>query len=182
MVPLATPADLAARMTNPPDPAHIDAALADSSATVRAFSGQMFTRMVTTTVINVMGRTAVRLAQRPVNDVIEVTAAPTDEPVSFYWPGGDRIIVDPCQGYLAVTYDHGYDVIPDDIVAVTCNVAARALSNPPEDAGLMSRTITNYTESFGAVGAAGPAGLFQDERAILARYQRPGASARLTPR
>jgi hypothetical protein len=165
-------------MGGTPDPTHVDAVLTDASATVRSYTGQAFTRAVTTDpVINNWGGT-VRLPQRPVNDVIDLTAF--GDPVAFEWPGGDRLIVGPGAQYLMVTYDHGYDVIPDDIIAVTCNVAARALASPPEDAGLVSRSITNYSESFGAVGAAGPAGLFNDERAILGRYRRIGSTARLS--
>lgn len=176
MEPLATPADLAARTGGGTDPAHVEAALTDASATVRAHAGQMFTRMITTDLLKVC-RGTVRLPQRPVHDVIEVVAE--GDAIAFGWHGGDRITVNPCLFYVDVTTDHGYDVIPDDIIAVTCNVAARALASPPEDAGLVSRNITNYSESFGAVGAAGPAGLFNDERAILSRYRRPGSTARL---
>jgi hypothetical protein len=177
MTPLATPADLAARMSGTFDATAVDAALTDASATVRAHAGQVFTRVTTTDLFKVRCDGIIRLPQRPVNDVIEVTAEA--QPIEFTWYGDDRLGVAPAFLYVSVESDHGYDQIPDDVVAVTCNVAARALASPPEDAGLVSRSITNYSESFGAVGAAGPAGLFNDERAILARYRRPGSSARL---
>lgn len=180
MEPLATPADLAVRMGGTPDPAHVEAALTDASATVRSYAGQTFTRVTTTDVFSHNSGPSLRLPQRPVNDVFEVVNS-AGEDIGFTFIG-DRLLVEVSPYYFSVTYDHGYDVIPDDIIAVTCNVAARALASPPEDAGLVSRNITNYSESFGAVGAAGPAGLFNDERAILARYRRPGATARLTPR
>lgn len=176
MEPLATLADLVLRMSGTPDTDRATAALVDASATVRAFTGQVFTRVVTTDIVVVRAGTA-RLSQRPVNDVTDVTVG--GEPIGFVWQGGDRLSVDAVDGRVAVTSDHGYDTMPDDIVTVTCNVAARALATPPEDAGLMSRSITNFSESYGAVGAAGPAGLFNDERAILQRYKRIGGSAKL---
>lgn len=176
MTPLATPADLAARMSGTFDPAAVDAALTDASATVRAHAGQLFTRVTTVDLFKVRCDGIIRLPQRPVNDIIDVTI--DGQPIDYAWHGDDRLTVPPLYLYVTAETDHGYDQIPDDVVAVTCNVAARALASPPEEAGLVSRSITNYSESFGAVGAAGPAGLFNDERAILARYRRPGTSAR----
>lgn len=180
MEPLATPEDLALRTGSTFDPANVNAALTDASATVRAQSSQIFTRMTTSDVLKVNVNGSIRLPQRPVHQVVSVEVEGL--PIAFTWNGADRIVIDRCAGYALVTTDHGYDVIPDDIVAVTCNVAARALASPPEDAGIQSRSITNYSESFGAVGAAGPAGLFNDEREILKRYRRPGTSAKLAQR
>lgn len=178
MEPLATPAQLAERMGTPPsDPARADAALTDASATVRAATGQDFTRAATDSILRARCG-EVRLPQRPVLEVTAVTDTAGAEVAWWEWDQLDRLRLDPGYPVVVVSYDHGYDVIPDDIVAVTCSVAARALATPPEDAGVQSRSITNYSESFGAVGAAGPAGLFNDERAVLSRYQRRGSSAR----
>lgn len=179
MQPLATPAQLAERMGAPPDPSRVDAALTDASATVRAAAGQDFTQAVTDSTLRAHCCGALRLPQRPVNDVTDVTDIYGEALDWWDWDGREKVTVSYRYDVVVVTYDHGYAVIPDDIVAVTCNVAARTLASAPEDAGIQSRSITNYNESFGPVGAAGPAGLFNDERAMLVRYQRPGSSARL---
>lgn len=176
--PLITAQQLADRMGSAPDPTRVDAAIADASATVRAVSGQIFTRDTTTDSLRARCCGYVRLPQRPVNDVIDVYS-PSGDPIDWGWDGLERVVVLWAYDVVLVSYDHGYDETPDDIVAVACNVAARTLAASPANAGITQRSITNYSESFGPVGAAGPAGLFNDEKAILLRYRRDGSSARL---
>jgi hypothetical protein len=180
VTPLATPEQLAARMTATATPERVDAALTDASATVRSYTGQHFTRAVTTDTLASHCCAQVRLPQRPVQEVLDVLVG--DVVATWRFNGTDRVdITWPRAGawYAAVTYDHGYDEIPDDIVAVVCNVAARSLASPPERAGMTQQSITNYSESFGSVGASGPVGLFADEQAILSRYRRSGGMARM---
>jgi hypothetical protein len=180
--PLASASDLTVRApATGATPDQIDAALVDASAAVRGYTGQTFNRTDTTDVLRTTCCGRLRLPQRPVHDVATVTT-PDGDPVSWDWiVGTDRLEVASLARTFAVTYDHGYDdgEIPDDIVAVVCNVAARTLGQPREDAGITQRSITNYSESFGAVGAAGPVGLFEDERKALDRYRRIGVSAQV---
>lgn len=184
LAPLATPAQLSARMTSvTATPEALDAALTDASAAVRAFTGQVFNHVISTDGLKVACCGVLRLPQRPVLDVQTVTTATVygADDVGFAWDGGDRLEVDSPAVRFVVTYEHGYDdgMMPDDVVAIVCNVAARTLGHPREDAGVTQQSITNFSESFGAVGAAGPAGLFDDEKAVLARYRRVGAQARV---
>jgi YD repeat-containing protein len=179
--PLASATDLAARMAVPPaPPERIDAALADASAVVRAYAGQTFTLLTTTDPLTVFCCDHARLVQRPVHDVSDVTD-PYGSPLAYEWHGTDRLVVITTYRTVWVTYDHGYDDadMPGDVVAVVCNVAARTLGNPPEEAGVASRSITNYSETLGPVAAAGPVGLFNDEKALLDRYRRVGGSAQV---
>lgn len=174
--PLATAAQLADRMTTTVPPERAEAALVDASAAVRAATGQVFNRLTTTDVLRPTMHGVLHLPQRPVREVFDVTEATLDGPIAveFIWDGSDRIDLSSWAGRLSVTYEHGYDDgdMPDDVVAVVCNVAARALGTPRENAGMTQESITNYSASFGAIGAAGPVGLFEDERNALGHYRR----------
>jgi hypothetical protein len=184
VLPLAAVGQLTDRMAVTPDLTRAQRALVDASAAVRAYCGQEFSRSITTTRLRLTNG-VIRLPQRPVNDVTDVAGA-DGAVVSFTWDGAQRVYLNtgvevapllpytPVQmaSLVDVTYDHGYDTVPDDIVAVVCNVAARAMGSPPEDAGVATESITNYSVTTGPVGAAGPVGLFEQERMILDRYRR----------
>jgi hypothetical protein len=150
--------------------------LNDVSAAVRAYTGQYFTRTETTERLTV-DRGTVRLTQHPVHAVTTVTDLTGAEIVAS-WNGLDRVTLDPGPAAtfvtipVDVTYDHGYDTIPADIVAVVCHIVARSLGSPAEDARLTGQSIDGYSEQFGTIGAAGPFGLFADEQRILDRYRR----------
>lgn len=178
--PLATVADLEARSPTPlpGPPERVDAMLADASAAVRAYSTQEFTRSTTTAWLKV--RQPLRLPQRPVNDVVDVVD-PAGEPVDFAWDGLDTIDVDPFNTTVAVTYDHGYDEVPDEIVAIVCSITARALATTPGSSAVTQESITNYSVSYGPVSASGTQGLFAAEAAILDRYKRSASMTWMVP-
>lgn len=179
---LAAVGQLTDRMEVAPDATRAARALDDASAAVRAYTGQTFDRVVTTERLH-MRRGSARLPQRPVHEVTAVTTL-AGTAVAFTWDGADRVWLtwpavplapytpEALAGVVLATYDHGYDYPPDDIVAVVCNVAARALGSPPENSGTNTESITNYSITLGPVGAAGAVGLFRDEQAILDRYRR----------
>jgi hypothetical protein len=192
---LATLDQLAARTGSmPADAARAHALLTDASAVVRAYTGQYFERLAGVERLRARAET-IHLPQRPVHDVTAVVdIAGNDRP--FRWNGADTVYSNSPFTYggwwgncdqasrpefgrplLDVTYDHGYDIIPDDVVAVVCNMAARALGVDPTQAAVTSQTITNYSESFGPVGAAGPIGLFDAEKLVLDRYRRVASLA-----
>lgn len=193
MTALATLADLRARMELTVDDARAQAALDDASAAVRAYTGQTFD-VATTTERCRLRSGGVRLAQRPVTAVAAVQSL-AGVALAFYWDGAERVYLWawPCGGPLLpangpyvpermadlvdVTYTHGYEAVPGEIVAVVCNMAARALGSAPEQGNLTGATLDGYGETYGATGAAGAVGLFSDERALLDRYRRVGAQA-----
>lgn len=170
-VPLASVDDLAARASTPlPSTQRATAALVDASAIIRNYCGRRFTRDVTTEPMRVV-RDVIVLPELPVHEIVDVVDIDRN-PVEWSWNGDDVLYV-PGARLVRVTYDHGFDEVPDDVVAVVCNVAARALAAPPETAGLTSESITNYSVGYGAVGASGPAGIFNEERRALDRYRAP---------
>lgn len=164
--------------------------LEDASAAVRGYTGQEFTPSTTTTRLRVNGG-IVRLPQRPVTAVTlvkDMNAATVD----FTWHQGDRVDLsanvlaaaswEPQRGDLSfvdITYTHGSEIVPLDIVAVVCQMAGRALGNPADQSGTQTESIDDYSYTLGGAAAAGPLGMLADEKAVLDRYRRVGGSARV---
>lgn len=191
---LATIDDFINRLGRLPSDAEFlraEALLEDASASVVLYTGQSFERATTTTRLRVRnGR--LRLPQRPVNSVDSV-ADVNGNTVSFTWDGADVVCVasnldsfgwEPWASPINavdVTYDHGYDEIPPGVVAVVCQIAARALGRPPDTTGIQQEAIAGYSYTVGAAAAAGAAGMMTDERAVLDRYRRVGGTAWVSP-
>jgi hypothetical protein len=167
------------------------ALLDDASAAVRAYTGQDFTQATTTARLRMRGG-VVRLPQRPVTDVTAVQDVNGND-VAYTWDSGDAVYisgggvvvpfdVEPFRTtqatFLDVTYEHGYATVPDDIVAVVCQIAGRAYGRAVEDSGMTQESITNYSYSVGAAAAAGGLGMLNDEKAVLDRYRIPVLSGR----
>lgn len=85
---------------------------------------------------------------------------------------------------IAVTYTHGYEVIPDDIVAVTARAASRLYQAGLRSAetegvpGVISKTLGDFSVTFGAdspsegaMGVSGARVLLLSEKDILNRYR-----------
>lgn len=185
--PLATVGDLEGRLGRTFDVAETARAtllLQDASAAVRGYTGQQFTEATTT--VRVKPRKGlVRLPQRPVTAVTAVEDT-NGNAVLHTWRGDDTVSVsgntpdtwawEPWRNGLTsvdVTYTHGYDEVPDDIIAVVCQIAGRAMGHAADTTGMQSETIGEYSYSVGAAAAAGGLGLLNDERAVLDRYRRP---------
>lgn len=180
--PLASVEDLEGRLGRALSDDEADRAellLADASATVRSYTGQQFTAATNDTARLRSRSGIVILPQRPVTAVggVEDTDGNT---IDFTWYDGDRFtLTNVTVCWVDVTYDHGYDEIPEDIIAVVCQIAGRAMGTPSDQTGLSSESIGTYSYSVGAAAAAGTAGLLNDERTILDRYRRVGGVARL---
>ena len=190
MTALATPSDVVNRLGRPltdTEAQRVDALLTDASAAVRNYTGQQFTEG-TTTVALTPERGTVTLSQRPVTDVTTIADVDGND-VTFTWYSGGTVYlyplgtdtrldlnaVAPPVAPVTVTYDHGYAAgsIPEDIVAVVCGVTLRALGRTPLESGVMQQSIRGYSETIGPVGAAGPVGFLNEEKAILDKYRRP---------
>lgn len=192
--PLASFDDLTVRLPSGTitDEDRAEALLASASAVVRNYTGQDFTADTTTDRVKVRkGR--VRLPQRPVSDVVSV-ADVNGNAITDYELVNDVLIVsssvpdtwawEPRRfslDFVDVEYTHGYDTIPDDIIAVVCQIAARAYGTPATDAGVQSESVSGYSYAIGAAAAAGPTGLLSDERAVLDAYRRVGGLAYFSP-
>jgi hypothetical protein len=191
MASLASVSQLQARLTT--DIVAIERALAllaDASAVVRGYTGQDFTQATTTDRVQVK-RGWVKLPQRPVTAVSAVRDTNNNQ-ILFQWLSGDRVQIQPnldefsnvpWQGGLKlvdVTYTHGYATVPDEIVAVVCQIAGRALGTSPDAAALTSEGIGSYQYATGGAAASGAAGMLAGERAVLDRYRRHARSTSIT--
>ncbi len=176
LAPLATVADVEARLgrtLTDDEEDQMEALLADVSAAVRAYTGQEITAATASDIrLKVRGRT-VRLPQRPVTAVDSVDNVSGDA-VTFTWYAGDTLNVDyaPAEGWVDVTYDHGFEDVPPDIIAVVCNIAMRAFGTPSEQTGMQSESIGTYSYTIGGAAAAGTLGMLADEKAVLDGYRR----------
>lgn len=186
MEPLATSLDIEnhlGRLLTDDELARIDAVLADASAAVRSYTGQDFTASTTTERLRVR-RGSIVLPQRPTSAVAAVEDLNANG-LPYQWDGLDRLLLTisnldsfsfvPWSRPIAVvdvTYTHGYDPIPDDIVGVVCSIVTRALGRRPEDAGIQQESIAGYSYTVGSAAAQGGFGMLPDEKAVLDRYRR----------
>lgn len=191
MVALATVTDLETRLGRTltgADLARAEALLDDVSAAVRGYTGQQFTEATATTRLKVRGGRVV-LPQRNVT-AVDAVADVDGNAVEFDWYGFDDVHVsttwnrfdrDPLvtPNYLDVTYTAGYTVIPDDIVAVVCQIAARAYGRPADETAYTSENVAGYGYSIGGASSMGAFGLLAGERDVLDRYKRLGSPARM---
>lgn len=178
MDPLATIEDLEARLGRQFtgfDHTRAQAILTDASAAIRGFTGQKISRATSTVRLTPPAYTmwgydrGVSLPQWPVVSVDTVT----DEfgnSVGVTWVYGDFVAV---TGPVVVTYTHGWDPVPDDIIASVCQIAGRAFGMQSDTSGVTSETLGGYSYAIGAAAAAGPLGMLNDERTILKKYRRP---------
>lgn len=125
------------------------------------------------------------LPQRPVRAVSTVTTWAGTEVAEFDWTGwgsvgppltasGQWSTSAPYWAdspTLTVVYDHGYTVIPGDIVAVVCSMVTRQFSNPK---GSRSESLGSWSETYTIPASGEPLNLSLSgsERAILAKYKR----------
>lgn len=185
--PLATISDVECRLARSLTEAESDrmeCLLRDASAAVRSYTGQQFTVTEDDQVrIKVRGG-MIRLPQRPVTAVSAV-ASTTGTALLHTWDAGSQIWLSTylpsanlaphrnAGQYADVTYSHGYATVPDDIVAVVCQMASRALGTAPDQTGVQSETVVSYSYQLGAAAAAGGIGMLPAERQVLDRYKTP---------
>lgn len=185
---LATVDDLNRRLktdVSSSDVVRAEAVLGDVSASVRRFTGQDFTQATTTDRLKVR-RGQVRLPQWPITAVSAVVDTNANS-VLFNWVDGDMVTISPnldsfsfepwSNGFthVDVTYTHGYADLPDDLVGIVCQIAARVMGSPPELSGRQSEELGDYSYTLGAAAAAGPIGLLPAEREALSMFKRPGS-------
>lgn len=187
---LATDVDVALRfgrdLTDDEKP-RINTLLLDASARVRREAGGQLITKQTTTVRLPVRRGQIDLPQYP---VVAVTAVKNDAgsditvqwsaPSSWIYVGSvDRFDLEPFYGsqygnqYLNVTYTHGYDPIPDEIVGLVCQMAGRAFGVSPESAAVTSETLGAYSYAIGGAAAAGGFGMLRDEIVVARGYRKP---------
>ena len=133
-----------------------------ASAEVIGYCGQVFESVTGDKVGVMMEEEGIWLPQRPVQQVTEL---------EYWWWGGYQPLVVGNYGmspsgwlvpifpgswwwypgtWFRATYDHGYTVIPDEIIGVTCNTAGRHYGNPTQT---RREGIGTYSISFDAKNA-----------------------------
>ena len=195
MAALATVTDVEVRLGRTFDAeeaARVSALLDDASAAVRAYTGQEFD-LVADDEVRLRARNgAVKLPQRPVVAVSAVANVDGDT-VTHDWDSSDvvylsglnpliRFDVEPFRSrdpWVDVTYTHGYATVPDDIVAVVCQIVGRAFGRPADATAVTQESIGGYSYSIGGAAAQGPLGLMAAEREVLDRYRRPIGTIRV---
>jgi hypothetical protein len=193
---LAAPGDLEARLgrnLTDAETARVEALLADASAMIRAYTGQDFGLAEDDEVTLRGPGGTIRLPQRPVTAVSSVVAvggdgAPDVTLVDWIWDGVDQIRVgegsfvinlpavwwddDGYPGTYRVTYSHGYETVPADVVAVVCGMVARTLTAPTMAGGVRSETIGPYSYQLDAAGTGLAVIMSAADREALKRYRR----------
>ncbi len=178
MADLATADDLEARLgrtLTATEETRAAAYLAEASALVRRYTGQVFDQVIDDTVVLRPVGAYLVLPQTPVTDVTEVRGVDADGTpgtalTGWTWDGLDRIDITTV-GFFAgspwwpwlfgpesfqVLYDHGTAAVPDDVIGVVCNMVLRTLLSPSLVEGMTSERIGQYSYQLGqfAGGAA----------------------------
>lgn len=193
---LATVADLRTAMLGASEPVSDEAAelaLRRASARVRRYTGQALTFIQGDTHVVPGGGRTLLLPQRPavVSSAYPLTVTELDTP-----SGGERTLAEgvdfsrlgseltrTCTGAgglwaarVRVTYSHGYEEIPDDIVDVVLDLASTNLTNP---SGVRSETVGGESVTY-ATETVGNAKLTDQHRADLRPYTRGAFSVILS--
>lgn len=203
MTALAADTDLEARLGRPltsAEDAKVAALLADASALIRGYTGQTFTAVADDVVELRPVGTRIRLPERPVTAVASVVAigwggtADLTLPAGCWgWDGIDIVEIGPFDSDIwlnlpstdlagsypdtyRITYSHGDNDVPDDVVAVCCSMVLRVLTSPSQVEGMSSERIGGYSYQMSQQVNGGAAGvsvrLSEQDKDILSRYRR----------
>ena len=146
-----------------------EASLRRASARIRGHIRQQVTYGTSTTILPESDR---RLPERPVVSVESVTGedgAALVEGIDWELIG-DRINTT-ARSRLTVTYTHGLDVLPDELVELVCTVAARMGGMPAElQAGVQQQGAGPFQQTYGWDAYKAASGLTEGEKQVLARY------------
>lgn len=194
---LVTVADLAAllgRVFTPAQEQQAQALLDQASSVVRAYVRQDLTRATTTDVFTMRRADRmlrhcgglVSLPQRPVVDIESVSVDGTE--TLDWWQEGQEILVRawawdvPPAAHrpprVTVTYTHGFDPVPGDIMAIVAQAATRVMVNP---SSIRSETVggESVTYLIPATGEALGVLLSRTEQRVLDRYRLTAATVRI---
>lgn len=153
------------------DPAAVDKANA-ASARVRRFTGQQITPGTSTHTM--AGSGPWLLPQRP---VVEVTSVTDQYGADVSWTLEGQWLTTPHCGPVTVTYDHGRDPLPDELVELVCAIASRLHGmSDAMAAGVRSEAAGGESITWGADAWSGTTGLTRPEmealRRLFPRYPR----------
>ncbi|HEX9991349.1 MAG TPA: hypothetical protein VGB14_00335 [Acidimicrobiales bacterium] len=176
---LASLADLQARFTIT-DTDRAEVYLAEADAIVKAVTGQTIELVEgDTATLDSYGRRRLQLPQLPVVDVTAVAVDGRSLLAGEYtwdtagglwrpgrWPTGGRIVT--------VTYSHGYEDVPAELVGVVCRIAYRMLrsGDPAPSGAVKAKSVADYSVTYDTTATDG---LRFDEAELLARFMLPVA-------
>lgn len=173
----ATLADLVNRVPADDDtlldnPYLVETLLEEAADLIKSETGQQIEAGVSTITLYGAGRRTLRLPQLPVTAVaVTVDSLVWDADVDYWWTEDGflwrthpRAVWD---GPIAVTYSHGYAVIPEDIKRLN---ASLALSMLQDRAGVRSLSLGSASVTYLRSATGDVATLTEDHRRILERY------------
>lgn len=169
-LPLASPADAARFGYSLPEGQEMEM-LARASARIRREAGQQITQ-TTSTVRLTAWRGHVSLPSPPVSAVSEVLRVlhdGTTEPFDGWLFDGVNRVNRVC-GDVIVTYTHGFDPLPDELIDLVCSVASRLGATPSGggmEAGIRSESIDDYSVTYAAESLQMASGLLEGEVSSL---------------
>lgn len=187
MTSFATPLQLAGQLQQDVDTYSALQTLAIATGTIKAVTGQMIEQVTGDVVELTVTRSGdgVILPELPVTDVTLVeylqntpgAAWATSPAAAYEWD--ETGVVDlltgqgvtwpylnpPRRRRVRVTYDHGYPIIPDEIVGICLRMAAQAYVVPP---GVTLESIGGYQVRYELASVVDPG-----TNAILDRYRLP---------
>lgn len=138
--------------------------LLKATVRVREFTKQHIS--LTTSTVQASGPT-VYLPQRPFRSVLSITDMETGDPVRFALGDRGTVRLNSLRRCL-ITYEHGYDPVPDNIIELVCEIAARLQSiSPALKAGMQQGSAGGESASFGWDSHTGVAGLTSAEKSRL---------------
>jgi len=173
---LATPADL----TSYGYPDVAGGFLARASARVRRHTRQQITAGTSTVALPSW---PYRLPQRPVVEVVSVETSDGTQLAYELSTSGVLKVRRHWGGPIHVTYDHGFDELPDELVELVCSIAAR-LSRTPDavSSGATSEQAGGEAVAWGSDAWRGTTGLTAEEKAALDRlFPKVPATVALRP-
>lgn len=207
---LATVQDLEARLgrtLSPTEATRAETLLGDASAMVRSYTRQSFIAVTDDEIVLRPVGTELRLPQRPVTDVTKVVAvggAPgiPDIPLAGWtWDGIDIVDIAGLDSNIwvslpawwedygsgpntyRVTYSHGYDQVPPEVVAVVAGMVNRTLAAASPVEGMVSERVGQYNYQLQQGGGSpGPSVRFTaDDKNALAEagYKRRATTIQL---
>lgn len=157
--PLITVADLTEYGYDAAAAAKIPAA----SARVRRFTGQQITAGSSETTLRGSGPWL--LPQRPATEIttaVDANGADVDVELEGQW------VTSAACAPITVTYTHGFETLPDQLIELVCAIAARLNSIPAAmAAGVRTEQAGGESVTWGADGWSGTSGLTRPEREAL---------------
>lgn len=159
---------------------HANEALLNATAAIRAYTRQQLSKVLNDTIVlDPRGRATLWLPERKiiqitalsetvgtVTTVLDVVAdVQIDKNTGAVWRKDGRAWTSTRQG-ISVTYDHGHDPLPQDLIGVCLSHAARAYENP---AAMKQEAITGLSRTH-----AEPLMFTDEEKMILDTYSLAG--------